>query len=768
MFRNWTLILTAIVIPGFAWTQGSLSGSVRTADQKPLPGATIYIPELQLGTASAPDGSYALNRLPEKELLVQVSYIGFGTRTERLSIHGDTRFDFVVEETILEAQEVVISGMSPAEEKRLSLLPMEIVRNEELFRIDGDNLVAMLTSIPGVSAIQTGPAIAKPVIRGLSYNRVLVIHDGIRQEGQQWGDEHGLEADPFAADRIELIKGPSSLVYGSDGMGGVINITSESPSEENKLLGDITALFQTGNNRQGYSAFLSANKGGLMGSFRGSYSQADDYRNRYDGKVFNSGSDDHSFDGMAGINRKWGYTHLHVNSFDQHVGLIEGERDSTGAFLADDKPHQRINHFRMSLNNLFFLGRSSLRVNIGFQENRRREYEDEEVPALYMDLETFSYNIRYQVRELGGWFTIAGVSGMYQQNANRSSEALIPDYNLFDIGIFVYAKKEFRKWFFNAGLRWDSRGGSLLPFFNDDGSEKFEEGSFNFSDISASAGASYLARQGLSAKLNLSRGFRFPNLSELASDGVHEGTFRYEYGNLELGTESNLELDAGLEYERPHISLEAALFINRVDAFIHLDKLRIADGSDSLVISDGKSYPAFTYVQADAVLYGGEFLFDVHPHPLHWLHFENSLALVLGDQLEGKNKFLPLIPSPVYRGELKAEIREGGGFLRNAYVSFEAVYHFAQERVDQQEGFETPTPGYLLIGAGFGTDIIDRNGRKLLTMTVTCENLADIAYQDHLSRLKYSPENPATGRAGIYDMGRNIMFRVRIPLSFKI
>jgi iron complex outermembrane receptor protein len=253
-------------------------------------------------------------------------------------------------------------------------------------------------------------------------------------------------------------------------------------------------------------------------------------------------------------------------------------------------------------------------------------------------------------------------------------------------------------------------------------------------------------------------------MAELMSDGVHEGTFRYEYGTAELDPEDSYQADIGIELEKTHVSLIVNAFSNYVSDFIYTDKLNASTGGDSLVEEDGILYPAYKYFQADSYLYGGELVVDFHPHPIHWLHFENSLDLVYAQNTNGDN--LPFIPPPQFQSELKAEFAEAGVIFRNLLFEAGIAYHFKQNRV--MEDFETPTPAYFLINARIGCEIKSKKGQNLFQVMVIGDNLANVAFQDHLSRLKYAPQNPMSGRQGIFNMGRNFIIKIIIPLEIKI
>ena len=270
-------------------------------------------------------------------------------------------------------------------------------------------------------------------------------------------------------------------------------------------------------------------------------------------------------------------------------------------------------------------------------------------------------------------------------------------------------------------------------------------------------------------KWNFARGFRAPTVAELSSNGAHEGSNRYEYGNTNLRSEKSWQTDLGVEWVTEHLALQASLFVNAVDKFIFYQKLPAAAGGDSLIEEEGRWLPAYRFNQRNVVLYGGELSADLHPHPLDWLHFENSLSLVYArflTPLEGQYD-VPFIPAARLLSQLRADIQWKTPRIKGTYLSIEYDQNFAQRRVFTAYDTETATRGYALWNASLGMEWHSAR-QTLFTFTFSALNIFDVAYQYHLSRLKYNPENPLTGRRGIFNMGRNFSVRVIIPLQGKL
>jgi len=767
-----------------------LSGRITDAKTgEPLSGATVYLADMKTGTSADASGQYILRNLPAGHHLIEVSHTGYNTMVEHFDLDKDMEKNFMLTISVAENQGVVVTGVSSATSIRKAPIPVSVVKKAELQQTISSNIIDAISRKPGVSQLTTGPGISKPFIRGLGYNRVVVINDGVRQEGQQWGDEHGIEIDELSVNKVEVLKGPASLMYGSDALAGVINIVTHVPVQEGTVKGNIFSAYQTNNRQRGLHGNIAGNLNGLNWNLYSSLKSAGDYTNEFDGRVLNSRFKEGNFGGYLGVNKGWGYSHLIFSGFNQRPGLIEGDRDdATGKFIlfagspleriATSKdldsrelftPNQKIRHYKIASDNNIAIRKSRLKLNIGYQNNLRQEFgnpEDPEEEELFFDLKTINYNAQLVLAEMGKWHTSIGVNGMYQTSENKGEEVLIPEYDLFDFGTSVFAQGFYNKITVSGGVRFDKRFLDSKEFF--EGSEqKFSSFKKNFFNFSASAGVSFEPTDNLTMKMNIARGFRAPNIAELGSNGVHEGTFRYEYGEVNLKPESGLQFDAGIELEYEHFSFSMSAFYNHINNFIYYRKLQSVFGSDSLVNVDGEDIPAYRFDQKDAELSGMEFNLDVHPHPLDWLHIENTISFVrgrLGMKVDGTNN-LPLMPPTRWISELRGNFLKAGKTFCNLYIKFEIDKTFDQTKPFFAYNTETPTPGYALMNAGIGTDIAHK-GQTLLSIHFGAINIANETYQNHLSRLKYAPENMATGRPGIYNMGRNFSFKINIPLWF--
>jgi iron complex outermembrane receptor protein len=796
LLLNAFMLLTSAAIA----QQFTLTGKVfDKATGKTLAGASVYLPEIKKGTIANKEGVFTIN-IEQGSHVLEISYIGYATDVQNIQLQKNTTQDFYLNSSVLEGGNVIVTSFLRATSTRRTPTPVTIIKKDELFLGVSSNLIDALSKVPGVSQISTGPAISKPVIRGLGYNRVVVMNDGIRQEGQQWGDEHGIEIDEYNVSRTEVLKLPASLIYGSDALAGVINIISNVPVSEGVIKGNVYSNYQTNNRMMGNHFDLAGNKKGFIWGINYSAKNAGDYKNKYDGNVFNSRFLERNGGGYVGIEKNWGYSQLSFSNFYQHLGIVEGDRADGGQFImlkdvkgiakemivgseesksfSPNAPMQKIQHTKYTLDNNIKLGSDRLKATFGLQRNQRMEFGnvlDLNEKELYFDLNTFNYSIQYLKAEKNNWKNTFGINGMRQTNTNRGEEALVPDYTSFDIGAFYYTQKRTDKTSWSGGLRYDQKymnyidpaqfvcppDMACIALYNPVESNK------QFNNISGAIGIEHDISAQLTLKLNISRGLRAPSMAELASYGAHEGTNRFEYGNEALISEKSLQFDAAIEWNNEHMSIAGNVFYNTVKDYIFYQKLTAKSGGDSIIVENGDDLYAFAFRQKDAHLYGAELNVDFHPHPLDWLHVENSLSLIRGqfkEALDGSTN-LPGIPSARLLSEIRIEMFKKSKAIRNSFINMQLDNVFAQNNPFVGYNTETVTSAYTLLNIGFSTQVQHKN-KTLFSVSLVGQNIADVAYQNHLNRLKYGPINEATGRMGVFNMGRNFSLKINVPLQF--
>ena len=685
----------------------------------------------------------------------------------------------------LQLNELTVTGVTGDTKLKHATAPINIVSPQVLRATASTNIIDAIAHQPGVNQLTTGGSISKPIIRGLGYNRVVVMSEGVRQEGQQWGDEHGVEVDGSSVNSVEILKGPASLMYGSDAMAGVVILHPQATPPDGEIRANVSTEYQTNNGLFHYSLQMAGNQKGFVWDARFSDKMAHAYKNKYDGYVPGSQFRERAGRLMLGINKSWGHSRLIWTAYHLTPSIIEGERDPetgeleheegwTGHQYSKSLPFQEVKHNKLVWDNAFNLSSGYLKAIIGYQQNRRQEYEESaDEYELYFKLHTLTYDLRYITNEVNGWKLSTGIGGMYQKSGNEGEEYLIPDYRLFDFGIYATATKSLGdRWTLNGGLRYDHRRlhGYALE---EDGDMRFTDFTRHFNGLTGSIGAVCNINDHFNVHLNVARGFRTPNMSELASNGVHEGSIRYELGNQQLKAEYSWQVDLGLDFTSRYVSAQLALFANRINNYIFTHRLpeEIEEG-----------YLTYAYTQGNARLLGFEAGVDFHP--IHSVHFSNTFSFVDAQLMHASSdtKYLPFTPAPRWTSELKWELFHHSHStvhhhhttdaahrspFNNLYIAAGLDCYLRQSHIYSADETETVTPGYALLSLSAGTDI-QIKGKKIAELYITADNLLNKAYQNHLSRLKYCDINNVTGRRGVYNMGRNITFKVVVPINIHL
>ena len=811
--------------------QNVLSGKIKNAaDNTPLIGATVYISDLQLGAVADENGDYKIISVPIGTYLIEVSHVGYASQVSKVLVNGSATADFSLIESRIQLREVIVTGVASATDKQKSPISVATVGADEILEKASTNVIDAISKVPGVSAITDGQSISKPVIRGLGYNRVLTISDGVQLVDQAWFDEFGIEADPNAVNRYEILKGPGSLAYGSDAIAGVVNLISEQPLPEGQTKGEVLMNYQTNNGLINNMIHLAGTKQGISWSARVDYTAAHAYQNKYDGFVLNSQFNNFNTDGRIGLHRKWGYTQLRATYFDMKTGIVDGTRDSTTGVMMRQVSYpglnngdptyviptkqeqtsyqpftinQRIQHSKLVWDNSFAVGSGRIVAIFSWQRNQRQESNDPTIPNtpnIYYSSNGATYDAKYLSPQFNGFNITAGVNGVYQNSQSLGTLLLIPNYNFFQIGGFGIVNKQFDRLNLSGGIRYNARSFNAQDHWVDsttqapsipDGPNSFHEFKgfkSNFNGISFSFGGAYDISNNLFVKANIARGWRAPNVSEAAANGVHDGTVVYEIGDPNLNPETSLEEDIAFGVNSQEVSLEIDMFNNNINNFIYAHGLKSVFGGDSINNSLNAAglgaAPVYKFTQGMAQLYGGEVGLNIHPRKLRWIEFNSTLSMVYGGlkNVPDSVKYLPFVPPTRITADVRFNIRKTGQNLKNAFVRFGVLDVFSQNKVYQQfaiyNGLNTaltpyeyraskaPTQGYVLFNVSVGGDIVSE-GRTICKIYVTCNNMFDTPYIDYMSRFKYNPVNYTTGRVGVFNMGRNISFKLVIPLNFK-
>lgn len=730
------IFFSSLFAMSFIWgySQNSLSGTIKNnEDQSALEQANVYLPQLEKGTITDADGTFKIENLPKGNYKLVVSLLGFKTYATTAHIQaGDHSVQISLSPSAIEMEEVIVST------------PFHKLQRENVMKVEHANIAEFkskgaitlsdgITSIAGVESVSTGLGIGKPTIRGLGSNRVLVYAQGVRIENQQFGGEHGLGISDAGVESVEVIKGPASLLYGSDAMGGVLYINPEKFALSNDTKGDVNLNYFSNTDGLAANAGVKTSSNKFRYLLRGSITSHADYRTGNDQRVTNSRFKEYDLKAGTGYQAGNFKTELRYNYNALQLGIPEEIGEQTRE-RTPESPYQEIGMHILSSKSSVFFEKSSIEATLGYTANNRKEFEEGPDPALDMDLHTFNYNLQYHLPKWKNLETIVGLQGMHQTNKNSGEEILIPDATTDDYGILGTSHLHLDKnGDLQFGLRYDHRA-----IKTDENRTSVADVDQKFNSFNAALGYKLDISKNIIGRLNLASGFRAPNLAELTSNGVHEGTNRYEIGDANLKNEQNFQTDLAWEYNNEHIEIFVNGFYNNIDQFIYIEP------NGEFVDQDA----VFLYRQQNAHLYGGEFGFHLHPHPLDWLHIESSFETVTGKLSTGD--YLPLIPANNLTNTLRVEFDKDHNWLRESYAFITLKSVFKQDNVGE---FETQSDGYNLLNLGLGGELALFN--HPMNIRISGNNILNTDYVSHLSRLKVD---------GISNIGRNINVGVSIPL----
>ena len=724
------LCIASLALSASAQTPG-LSGRITDAETgAPLPGATVSVPPLGLGAAADADGRYRLS-LPDGPVRVVVQFLGYRSDVRQLTVAGPTALDVALAPSIVEAPDVVVTARARAADVLSTPQSVAVVGPEMLDRAGGATPLDALDEVAGVRLLRTGPGIAKPVIRGLTAQRVLVVADGVRQEGQGWGDEHGPEIGAADVDRIEVVRGPLSLLYGSDALGGVVQTTpADLFAPGQPVRGEVRLGGETAAQQSDVTAVVGGVSGRLGYEVRGGALRAGLVRTPA-GLVPGTALDTETLAARVGTRLgARGRLTAEAGAFRQALALFEDEPlldDSADRFTVAT-PRQSVAHDRAVAHLDLPLGRERLDVIAALQQNRRREFEEAGDPELFLRLTTATLDARLHHRPLGPVFGTVGLSLFRQRNETLAEEALIPGGTTLNGAVYVADQLVAGPLTVDAGLRLDLRRLDV----EDNADLGVTAQTRRYSALTGALGAAYQIRPELSVSANLGRAFRAPILQELFGNGVHEGTLRFERGDAGLAPETSLALDGVVRYLTPHVYAEASGFANAVDGYI----VPRATGE-----TDPESgFQVYRFRASQALLTGVEARVDVHPHALHGLGLH-----VAGDLTRGTDRDadapLPFVPPARLQIALEYQADRLGP-ARDLEARFGPTVAAAQRRPDLPD--EVPVDGYT-VWAGSVSASFPLRG-VTLTPTLSVDNATDATYVDALSRYRAFGV-PAAGRS---------------------
>ncbi|MEP7265791.1 MAG: TonB-dependent receptor [Bacteroidota bacterium] len=756
------LYLLLLLLPQYIYAQQEITGKVIDSGGQPIGGATVSLVVSGINTITGDDGIYHLKMVAKGTITLQFSHVGYATVVKNVDASAGS-LSITLEKTSSLIDEVMITSNNSNTKNNIPY-SIHSYSKEELDKTNGITLMSRLATLPNIDRISAGIGIGKPVIRGNSFNRILLYAMGTRIENQQWDDRHDLGIPEAGVENVEVVQGPAALIYGADALGGALIFTDEKPAAVGTSKGDATISYNTCNGGiLGDFGYKKSTNNGLFyilrigGHMDHSYHQGGDApeNSQVDDFAANSKFIDASGKLAVGLNRKWGFSKLTYSFYQQLIGIVELEPDSVLESPHEQKvyeveaPYQDVMSHVLSSENTFPIGKSKLNVNVAYQLNDRKEFEPvsggpkkSKYKFIGLKLNVITYDVKYTTNPAAPFGLTIGTQGMGQQNINNGKEQLVPDAIVKDFAVYALARYDKNKWNFLGGMRMDKRSIEIdarlaegvvpLIFPSEDVKKDYEP-------ISGSVGVAYHPIKNLTIKLNAATGFSAPNYAELGTYGQHEGAYRFEIGNPDLKMEENIEGDLGLNWDSKNISLRGDFFYNAITNYIFLES-----NGDSI-----SGLAVYNFLQDDAVLSGFEAGFTLHPDAAKWLSISSDYSTTRG--IRGDNDLnLPFTPADKIVTKMECNFNKKL-ILKDPFIGITYSYYFEQKNVTP---FELATDSYSLLDFQLGGKFKMKRNDATLSLYIT--NLTDEQYFSHLSLVK---------NIGIHEMGRNIGFRLLLPFG---
>ena len=753
--------------------------------QSPIIGANIIGDNLF--AVSSDRGEFSIENVPQGPKKFTITHIGYPSQQLTLEVNpnmGWVTIELVASVTNLD--EVELYGKTE-HRKAQELSTISVGVNKEFLEKNRENsLMQTLRKIPGVSTMTIGSGQSKPTIRGLGFNRVSVVQNGIKHEAQQWGNDHGLEIDQYGIDNIQIIKGPASLLYGSDAIAGVVDIQPPNIPLPNSFGGEVNLLGETNNDLLGVSAGIQTRKQNWFYRARLTYRDYGDYkvptdRIQYESYIFelheNHLRNTAGREANASFSIGFAKDDIKSETFFSNVNAKNGffanahgleVRTSTidydGSNRDIDLPFHKVNHFKVINNTTLYKGKHTLHLDMGYQNNQREEHS-EPVPHGYMPTpphsrervftkNTFSINAKDTFRPNAKHDVVFGVDAELQNNNIGGWGFLIPEYDRYSTGVFAYDHFKINENFhLQAGLRYDAGLVETKAYYdwftstvnNPNGTTSYvrlqraQDKSLNFGNFSGSVGMSYLSKN-TTYKINLGKSFRMPLANELASDGVNYHMYRYERGNIDLNPEESYQVDLAIDHSNQWFTLGISPFVNYFDNFIYLNPT--PNYYETLQI--------YEYTQSKVFRFGGEVKAGVNLTDA--LRMDASLEYVYARQTSGPKKDFTLPFSPPLSGLFSINYQfKDVLFFQQPLITIDFRATAAQNEIVPPE---ERTEGYQAFNLSAMTQLPLFGNGKPMQMRIKLNNVFNTEYYDHTSfyRLIDVPEP-----------GRNLSVSATIP-----
>lgn len=736
-------------------------------DKQPLSFAGIFIVELDRGTASDSAGNYRITGLCPGVYTVRCTHLGCQPLELKIEVKKSMRWDFHPEHHSEELDHIEVITSRTDEPTQSD----ESLEGRELDETRGKSLGESLKEITGVTTIQTGASISKPVIHGMHSNRILVLNNGIRQEGQQWGAEHAPEVDPFIAGRLTVVKGAASVRYGPDAIAGVI-LVEPRPLRNSAGIGGELNLAGFSNGRQGAaSAMLEGNFAKLPPlSWRaqGTVKRSGNI-NTPGYYLKNTGMEEYNFSAAAAFNKAMWGTEIFYSQFNTRLGIFSGShignltdlqkafemgepQEKAGFSYEIGRPYQQVQHELLKAKAHAWAGKAGkLSLVYARQYNLRMEYDKHrprkdslaalDLPELKYEITTHIADLSWDHTTIKNFRGSIGVSSMTQGNTYEG-RFFIPNYRNYSAGVFLIERWKKNKLELEAGGRYDRKQLNVYKRITND---SIYAPVLEFSNVSGTVGGIYKMENGFVLNANAGTAWRSPAVNELFSNGLHHGAASIEIGDERLLPEKAYNFIGTVSYnkEGKKLSGEASLYYNIIDNYIYL-----APSLPPTLTIRG-AFPTFRHKQTDATFKGIDASagYKITKH----LAFVTKASIVRAFN-ETAKEHLVLIPSDRYEGELEYTFNDGKR-TKDAHISLSALHVTKQWRVPNGADFAPPPPAYALMNFSIGTGVMIKKQQLNFDLSVT--NLLDTKYRDYLDRFRYYTDA----------IGRSINLRIKIPFG---
>ncbi len=720
---NKIITLALILINISAFSQQITGKICDKYSKKSIAGVVVELPELNKGTATNDEGEFVITNIPNGNFKVQISFAGYETKILNTN---NLASEIYLEPTLIETEKVVVSGgiFSSA---HTNAVKVDVVKINSMPQTT--NITGFLTNVAGVDLISQGQGITKPVIRGLSGTNILVLKNGFRLQNYQFSEAHPFLIDAVGTDRVEVIKGPASLLYGSDAIGGVLNVIPEKPAQVNNFEGDYNFSFSSNSKGIMQNLGIKSSTKKLMWGTRIGQNSNQDFMAGNNVIVKNSRFNRYVFNNFLIFNTKSAIFRLSYQFTKSKFGipnLPAANLISENSYNNNVWYQNLDNHFA-TLKTTFFLNKVKLKTNLSYENNKRALNINDSIIAVDMFLQTLSYETKTEYSNQKLVFE-GGVQGYVSVNKNISGakNEILPDYTKNTNAIFSLVKYEiFNDFNLQGGVRYEK---SMVYIPKQDYKDMFSaDTTFNFSNFSGSLGATYNPFKVLNLRMNLASAYRMPNMAELTQNGLHG--VRYEVGNFDLKSQRSYEADVSAHLHSKILFFDISFFYNDIKNYIFL--------SPTNDTSTG-GFNIYKYVQNDATLYGFETGLDFFP--VSKLDLKATYNFIIGKQ---NDEYLPFIPQNKLRFNAKYSFGDVSSFINDLEINSSFLYAFAQNNVSIDEQI---SPNYWLLNANVNFKI--PINKYNIGFQFSANNILNQIYVDHLSELK---EN------GYFDLGRNIM-----------